>query len=89
MQREHLHALVRQRPFVPFRVYLTDGRAYDLRHAHLLLLGQDWLTMGFPAEDDPDPEPFFETFVSVPLGWIERSEPADEPLLLEPEGGAL
>jgi hypothetical protein len=88
MTREHLQALIRQRPFIPFRIQLRDGRTYDLHYPHLLLLGLDWLTIGFPTAGDPDPEPFFETFVSVPLGWIVSMEPCDAaPHFVESEEG--
>jgi hypothetical protein len=32
MSPQDLLELLRARPFVPFRIYSTDGRTYDVRH---------------------------------------------------------
>lgn len=32
MRPEDLLELVRKRPFEPFRIHVTDGKAYDIRH---------------------------------------------------------
>jgi hypothetical protein len=32
MSSQDLIELLRTRPFVPFRIYATDGRTYDVRH---------------------------------------------------------
>ncbi len=39
-----------RRPFEPFRVSLTDGRAYDITHPELCLLGR---TTVYAAVPDP------------------------------------
>lgn len=32
MRAEDFHEFTRRRPFAPFRVYVFDGRVYDIRH---------------------------------------------------------
>ena len=32
MSHQDLSDRLRKRPFVPFRIYATDGRTYDVRH---------------------------------------------------------
>ena len=32
MRPDDLHEFTRRQPFVPYRVYTTDGKAYDISH---------------------------------------------------------
>jgi hypothetical protein len=32
MRQEDLHLPLRRRPFLPFRIYVTDGSTYDIHH---------------------------------------------------------
>jgi hypothetical protein len=43
--------LLRRRPFLPFRVFLSDGSTYDVRHPDQALPNFDsvWLTRSGPA----------------------------------------
>lgn len=36
-------------PFEPFRIIMTDGRAYEIRHPELLLIGTTASIIGIPA----------------------------------------
>jgi hypothetical protein len=38
MPPDELRSLIRARPFVPFRLHLTDGRSFDVRHPDNLLV---------------------------------------------------
>jgi hypothetical protein len=38
MPPDELRGLIRAQPFVPFRLHLTDGRAFDVRHPDNLLV---------------------------------------------------
>jgi len=40
MSPEALRQELRRQPFVPLRVYLTDGKVYEVRHPEMVLLGQ-------------------------------------------------
>ena len=40
MNQEELHEAARRQPFQPFRVVLTTGDAYDIRHPDLIMVGR-------------------------------------------------
>jgi hypothetical protein len=76
MQVEGLERRLRTRPFRPFRIYLTDGAAYDVRHPEMCLLGRRTAVIGLAA--DPA-STVFDRAVDVDLFHIVRVEPADLP----------
>ncbi len=55
MDREKLRLLLRQQPFQPFRVHLTDGRTYDVQLPDMHILGEKYIAIGFPEPNVPDP----------------------------------
>ncbi len=55
MQPEKLYSLLHQRPFQPFRVYLTDGRILDVHHPEINMVGTTWIRIGIPIPNDLDP----------------------------------
>ena len=58
MRAEELYTLLRRQPFVPFRVHLTDGTAYTIRHPEmawlarstLFVVPEDKLVRGIPED---------------------------------------
>jgi hypothetical protein len=72
MQAEEIYRLLQPRPFQPVRVYLKDGRTYDIKFRELVIVGSTFLDIGIPAPDEP--EPIFDYVVTVPLGDIQRVE---------------
>ena len=54
MAPEELAAALRRRPFVPFRITLTEGSVYDIRHFELCMAGRRSAVIGIGAPDDPD-----------------------------------
>jgi hypothetical protein len=73
MHSKEIGGLLARRPFQPFRVHLTDGRSYEIRHPEINLITQSTLVIGVPVPDDPDP--FADHFVRVPITEILRLEP--------------
>ena len=71
MTRKDLAQRVRQRPFVPFRLVLSEGTPYEIRHPEQLMLARDSVVIGVPGES----EDFFETTILVDLWHIVRLEP--------------
>ncbi len=51
MTREELQQLLRTKPFVPFSVFVSDGRVCDVRHPRMTLLAQTYINIGVPAPD--------------------------------------
>ena len=46
MRPEELTALLRTRPFVPLRIHMTDGHAYDITHPELMMVGRPHAFIG-------------------------------------------
>jgi hypothetical protein len=46
MTREELREYARKQPFQPFRVALTTGDVYDIRHPDLIMVGQRSAVIG-------------------------------------------
>lgn len=72
IQEEDLKKLLRQRPFQPFRMHLTDGRVLDICYPDMNLVSQGYVDIGIPEDNGPDP--FADHFVLVPLKMVEKIE---------------
>jgi len=62
---------LRARPFRPFRIYLSDGAAYDVMHPELLLLGRRSLVLGISRQPD---EGMYERTIDIDLLHVVRME---------------
>jgi hypothetical protein len=51
MRPEELLQLIRKRPFVPLRLHMTDGTAYEIRHPEQVLVLRSRVDIGM----SPDP----------------------------------
>jgi len=49
MDADDFHDLLKQQPFRPFRVTLTDARTYDVTHSECALVGYSVVEIVFPA----------------------------------------
>jgi hypothetical protein len=74
MAPEELRDTLRQKPFEPFRIVLTDGVGYEIRHPDLLWVGQRSAYVGLTGQPG---QTFFERSVKVDLLHISRIEPLD------------
>ena len=45
---EDVIKILQRRPFEPFRIYLSVGKTYDIRHPELLMAGERFLAIGLP-----------------------------------------
>jgi hypothetical protein len=77
MRPDDVIEMLRERPFRPFRFYLSDGTVYEIRHAELVKVGRTKILIFFPVVDDP--YAVFERYVSVSLLHITRLEPVPPP----------
>lgn len=73
MSRDDLLEFLRIRPFQPFRIHLTNGTVYEVRHPELVLVGRTRAMVFFPAPDAPPPA--FDRFEALALVHITRIEP--------------
>jgi hypothetical protein len=62
----------RQRPFVPFRIHLRDGRSYLIHRHRQILVGRTSVVIGIPPQGTLGP--FFEGNATVNLEDIVRLE---------------
>jgi len=73
MRPDDIRHFLEQRPFQPFRMTLTDGRSYEIRHPELAMVGRSIVAIGVPAPDEP--QPVFDRLVTVSLIHIMQIEP--------------
>jgi len=73
MTPEELYHKLHKRPFEPFRIYLTDGRVFDIRYPELNMVGVTYMIIGVPEPNDPDP--VADHFIKVHLSHFDRIEP--------------
>lgn len=50
MTHEELQAVARRQPFEPFRIVLTTGATYDIRHPDLIMVGRRSAIIGIVNE---------------------------------------
>jgi hypothetical protein len=52
MQPESLIELLEERPFVPLRLHLSDGRKHEIRHPEMAVVTDDVVAVGSPRSID-------------------------------------
>jgi hypothetical protein len=72
MKPDDFRPLVKFDTFQPFRLYLKDGRTYDLLQPGLMLVFRSYLFVGIPAPGET--KPIFDESVDVPYDQIDRVE---------------
>jgi len=70
---QDIREFLRDEPFKPFRLTLTDGRSYDIRHPELAMVGRSTVAIGVPAGDEA--EPIYDRLITVSLLHIMQAEP--------------
>jgi len=68
-----LRELLRQRPFGSFRIYLSDGAVYNIRHPDQAAVGR--LTVALAMAASSDPQSLTDPVVLISLLHITRLEP--------------
>ena len=74
MSHEELRNSLRQQPFEPFRIVVTDGTGYDIRHPDLLWVGLRTAYVGLTGKPS---QTYFERSVKIDLLHVMRIEPLD------------
>lgn len=74
MVPEELREATRRQPFEPFRLVMSDGEGYDIRHPDLLWVGQWTAFVGLTGDTA---KTLFERSVKVDLDHIVRLEPLE------------
>ena len=73
MRTEDIREFTRRQPFEPFRLTLTDGRTYEVRHPDLIMVGRSTVVVGLPPEGVS--EGVYDVSVTVDLLHIMQVEP--------------
>jgi len=76
MAPEELRRTLKQQPFEPFRLVMTDGVSYEVRHPDLLLVGKRTVVVGLVGDAAQE---YFEQTIKVDLPHIIRLEPIGAP----------
>ncbi len=76
MSPEELRETLKQQPFEPFRLVMTDGIGYDIVHPDLLMIGKRSVMVGLTGQPG---QTFYERAVKVDLLHIIRLEPLAVP----------
>jgi hypothetical protein len=86
MQFEEVERKVRREPFRPFRLHMTDGTVYKVRHPELILLGRRSAVVGLAT----DPlQKIFDRAVDIDLFHVVRMDEVEkQPGSNGPIGGA-
>jgi hypothetical protein len=82
MRPEDLNKWLRASPFRPFRLYLTNGHTYDVRHPELVMVGRSAIIVGTPSLEHADP--VYDDYTTVALLHINDIKPLPAPA---PSGG--
>jgi hypothetical protein len=54
MRADEFLKLLRRRPLRPFRIYLTDGSTFDIRHPDWAIVHRSTVDLAFPTLADPE-----------------------------------
>ncbi len=73
MNAEAFRKLIRQQPFCPFRVVMSSGDAYDVRHPEMIMVLQNRVLIGTAVADDEAPA----DYTICPLLHVAAIEPLE------------
>ncbi len=76
MSSDELRDSLKQKPFEPFRIVLTDGSSYNIRHPDLFWVGQRAAYVGLTGQPG---QVLFERAVKVDLLHVTQIIPVDSP----------
>jgi hypothetical protein len=54
MRPEDILEMLRKHPFEPFRIHLSDGVAFDVRHPDMAIVQRSKVIVAVPGPDGPD-----------------------------------
>jgi hypothetical protein len=74
MALEELAAALHRRPFVPFRLTMTEGSSYEVRHPEVCVAGRRSAFIGLAPSG---PDLLYERSVMVDLLHIVKMEPIE------------
>ncbi len=82
MRLEDLQDVLRRRPFRPFRLVVSSGFTFEVRHPALCVPGRRSVFVGTPAPGEV--EPVYDRFTIVDLAHVTHIEPLEPPAAVAP-----
>lgn len=76
MTTDELLRHLQRRPFQAFRLHLTDGANYEIRHPEMMMVGLQEAEIGIPAVPAV---PIYGRIVTIALPHVVRLEPIAAP----------
>ena len=70
MRHEDILKLLRDQPFRPFRVYLSNGDVHEVRHPELVWVSRSLMMIALPAAGLPSPA--IDDYVTIALIHINK-----------------
>ena len=67
MRPDDILDMLRRQPFLPFRLYLSNGTTYDIRHPEIALVTRAAIVIGIPGTASPEDYPDRFAIVAHPL----------------------
>lgn len=86
MTRHDLLLRARQRPFRPFRLVVSEGASYDVRHPDWIIVSRDAVTLGIAADPTQD---YSDSTVMIDLYHVVRLEPLEATAPAGKEGNGV
>ncbi|MGH7173587.1 MAG: hypothetical protein ACRELG_25170 [Gemmataceae bacterium] len=74
MTRSDLLARLRQKPFRPFRLLVSEGGVYDVRHPESIMVARDHAIVGVSKDPEQD---FHDSTVMIDLYHVVSLEPLE------------
>jgi hypothetical protein len=65
---------LRRRPFAPFRIHLSDGTVYEVRHPEMVMVG---LTSAIVATPSPTQPQLYGSYEVIDLRHVARLVPVE------------
>ena len=79
MHPDQFVKFLQQRPFQPFRITLSNGVTYDVRHPELVMVGRSYIAIGVLPPSGTGP--LIERLVTVSLIHVVQVEPLEAPVV--------
>jgi hypothetical protein len=74
VRQQDVRELLKQQPFQPLRLHLTNGTVFDIRHPDMAIVGRSALRLSMP----PDPLEERHAVISLlHIMWIEFTSPSE------------
>jgi hypothetical protein len=75
MSQHDVIEMLTKRPFQTFRIHVSDGTVYEIRHPEMMMVGRTRALIFFPPKDLPLPA--LDRYEAVALVHITHLEPIE------------